>query len=314
MTLTQMEYILAVEKFRHFHKAAKACHISQPTLSMQVQKAEESLKIVIFDRSKAPILPTPEGVKVIEQIRKVIKEYRKIFDLINEETFEPSGEFRLGVIPTLAPYLIPLFITKFAKKYPKVNLIVEEFKTEEIVELLEKDELDAGLLVTPISGTNFIERVLFHESFYIFASKGHELLKVNKIKEKDLSGQDVWLLKEGHCLRQQVVNVCKLKEDGIKDHNLIFEGGNLETLKNLVKQGVGYTILPELAVMNLTSEEKKLVKEFQAPIPTREVSLVHNRIYLKEQTIKALEEMIIASLPASVESHKNKKIQIIPID
>jgi len=314
MTLTQIEYILAVEKYRHFNKAAKACHVSQPTLSMQIQKAEEFLGVVIFDRSKAPIIPTSQGLLIINQLRIVIREYKKIFDVINLESREPSGELKLGVIPTLAPYLIPLFLDLFSKKYPKVKLTIEEFKTEEIIDLLDKDELDVGLLVTPISGSQFVERVLFHEAFYIFASKGHPLLDFEKVKEKDLSRQDVWLLKEGHCLRQQVVNVCKLKDEDASIQNLKFEGGNLETLKNLVKKGSGYTILPEIAVMNLNSDEKKYVREFHSPVPTREVSLVHNRIYLKESIISALEETIVASLPKAVESHKNKKIQIIPID
>lgn len=314
MTITQLEYILAVEKYRHFGKAAQASSVTQPTLSMQLQKAEEELGVIIFDRSKNPIMTTDEGLKIIEQARIIIREYKKIFSIIDASKNEVRGDFRLGVIPTLAPYVIPLFAADFAKKYPLVNLSIEEFKTEEIIELLRNDELDAGLLVTPLIGENFIERVLFHEPFSVFASKNHELLKKTKIKEKDLSSNDVWLLTEGHCFRQQVLNLCKISEEARIHENLKFESGNLETLKNMVLSSQGYTLLPELAVSNLSAENRKNVREFHSPIPTREVSLVHNRIFLKEKIINALEESVISNLPERLASLKRKNIEIISID
>lgn len=314
MTITQLEYVLAVDKHRHFGKAAKACNVTQPTLSMQLQKAEEELGVVIFDRSKNPILPTDEGSQIIIQARSVIREYKKIFSIIDANKNEVRGEFRLGVIPTLAPYVIPLFAGAFVQKYPDVNLTIEEFKTEEIIELLSRDEIDAGLLVTPITGENFIERVLFHEPFSVFASTGHSLLKKNKIKDKDLDTSDVWLLNEGHCFRQQVLNLCKISRDQGLHNNLKFESGNLETLKNMVINSSGYTLLPQLAVLNLSKEELEHVRDFQNPIPTREVSLVHNRIFLKEKIISALEESIIDHLPESLTSLKKKNIEVVSID
>ncbi len=313
MTITQLEYILAVEKHRHFGKAAKACSVTQPTLSMQLQKAEEELGIVLFDRSKNPIITTEEGGRIIEQARLVIREYKKIFSIIDASKDEVRGDFRLGVIPTLAPYVIPLFAGDFVKRYPDVNLTIEEFKTEEIIELLNKDELDAGLLVTPLEGETFIERVLFHEPFSVFASKNHHLLKKSKIKDKDLDTHDVWLLNEGHCFRQQVLNLCKITKDIGTHDNLKFESGNLETLKNMVLNSEGYTLLPQLAVLNLSTEDKKHVREFQNPVPTREVSLVHNRIFLKEKIISALEESIIENLPPSLSSLKKKNIEVVSI-
>lgn len=314
MTITQLEYILAVEKFRHFGKAAKACNVTQPTLSMQLQKAEEELGVVLFDRSKNPIMTTDEGTRIINQSRLVIREYKKIFSIIDASKDEVRGDFRLGVIPTLAPYVIPLFAGAFVKKYPLVNLAIEEFKTEEIIEFLNKDELDAGLLATPLVGESFIERVLFHEPFSVYASSNHPLLKKTKIKDKDLDTKDVWLLNEGHCFRQQVLNLCKISKDvGLHD-NLKFESGNLETLKNMVTNNDGYTLLPELAVLNLSAEDKKHVREFQSPMPTREVSLVHNRIFLKEKIITALEESIIENLPESLTSLKKKNIEVIGIN
>ena len=314
MTITQLEYIIAVEKLRHFGKAAKACAVSQPTLSMQLQKAEEELGVIFFDRSKNPILPTDDGLKIVEQARLVIREYKKIYSIIDSSKNEVRGDFRLGVIPTLAPYVIPLFAGAFVKKYPLVNLIIEEYKTEEIIDFLNKDELDSGLLVTPLVGENFIERVLFHEPFSVFASTNHALLKKSKIKDKDLDTSDVWLLTDGHCFRQQVLNLCKISKTGGNHDNLKFESGNLETLKNMVLNNKGYTLLPELAVLNLSTQDLKHIREFQNPIPTREVSLVHNRIFLKEKIINALEESIIENLPGSLTSLKKKNIEIISIE
>lgn len=314
MTITQLEYVLAVERYRHFGKAAKACNVTQPTLSMQLQKAEEELGVVLFDRSKNPILPTEEGTQIINQARLVLREYKKIFSIIDSNRGEVRGEFRLAVIPTLAPYVIPLFAGAFVQKYPDVTLTIEEFKTEDIIELLGKDEIDAGLLVTPIHGENFIERVLFHEPFSVFASTDHPLLKKSKIKDKDLDTSDVWLLNEGHCFRQQVLNLCKVSRDHGLHDNLKFESGNLETLKNMVTNSSGYTLLPHLAVLNLSKEEMKHVRDFQTPVPTREVSLVHNRIFLKEKIITAIEESIVEHLPESLTSLKKKNIEVISID
>ncbi len=314
MTITQLEYILAVDKFRHFGKAAKSCSVTQPTLSMQLQKAEDELGVVVFDRSKNPILPTQEGEKIIVQARSVIREYKKIFSIIDASKDEVRGDFRLGVIPTLTPYVVPLFAGAFVKKYPLVNLTIEEFKTEDIIELLSKDEIDAGLLATPLEGESFIERVLFNEPFSVFASKNHPLLKKAKIKDRDLDTADVWLLNEGHCFRQQVLNLCHISRDIGQHDNLKFESGNLETLKNMVINSSGYTLLPQLAVLNLSNDERKNVREFQSPVPTREISLVHNRIFLKEKIITALEESIVENLPDSLTSLKKKNIEVISIN
>lgn len=313
MTLTQLEYILAVDKLRHFKKAAQLCNVSQPTLSMQLQKAEETLGIIIFDRSKMPILPTEEGKRVIQQAKIVLREYRKIFDLIESEKKELHGQFRLGVIPTLAPYLVPLFAGKFSKVYPHVKLIIEEFKTEDIIKLLSDDSIDAGLLVTPLNEPDLIERALFKEIFYVFCSSNHEYFKKNKLKVGDLDTSTLWLLNEGHCFRNQVLNICGVKNKANRFSNLEFESGNLETLKNMVLLNDGFTLLPELAIERLSPIEKSHIREFHGVVPTREVSLVHNRIFLKERIINALEGLIIDELPLGIDSHKKKHLEIIPI-
>jgi len=312
LSITQLEYIVALDQFRHFGNAAKACHITQPTLSMQLNKAEEFLGLILFDRSKNPMLPTIEGVAIIQQARIVLREYKKIAELKDMQKESVAGTLKLGVIPTLAPYLIPLFVGPFAKKYPHVKLIIEEYKTEDMLRLIHSDELDVGLLVTPVHDEQMIERVLFNETFYVFASKDDPLLKKVKIKNQDLRKDGIWLLNEGHCFRSQVFQVCGINGENEVYSNLRFQSGNLETLINIVSNNEGYTLLPHLAVMNLPSEDKKFVREFTSPIPSREVSLVHNRIFLKEKMIAALEEEIIASLPKEISSLK-KSISTIPI-
>lgn len=314
MTITQLEYVIAVDKYRHFGKASKACHVTQPTLSMQLQKLEEELGVIIFDRSKSPTLPTLEGVKLIEQARVVLREYKKIFDVVKNNGDVIQGDFRLAVIPTLSPYVLPLFLEQFSSNYPQVNLIVEEAKTEDIIELIDKDEIDAGLLVTPLHEEKLIERVLFYEPFYVFASNQNTLFQKDKIKASDLDLDGIWLLNEGHCMRTQVLNLCKKEKEGAgKGKNLHFEGGSLETLKNIVSGGRGYTLLPQLATKNLSPNERKMLREFHAPVPTREVSLVHGRSFLKERIIDAIEQEIIANLPDSIKTPKGGKVSVVEI-
>lgn len=311
MTLTQIEYVLAVEKFRHFKKAAESCHVTQPTLSMQLQKLEEELEIIIFDRSKAPVLVTKEGEDFIEQARIVHREYLRLIDVAKVGESEISGSFHLGVIPTLSPYVIPLFVEKFQNDFPNVDLTIEEMKTEDIVTALSKDEIDGGLLVTPLGEDNLIEKVLYYENFQIFFNPSHDLLKKKKIKESDLNPEEVWLLNEGHCFRSQVLKICGLKKN--KRQNL-FESGSLETLRNMVMRTSGYTIIPEMALEGLPANQKKLTRAFCKPIPTREVSLVYGRSFYKEKIINALENSILENLPDSVSSLKHKELQIVKID
>ena len=314
MTLTQLEYVLAVNKHRHFGRAAAACHVTQPTLSMQLQKLEEELQVIIFDRSKNPILPTMEGHAIIEQARNIIREQAKLLNIIKESKGDLIGDFKLAIIPTLAPYLLPLFIKEFVDKYPKVNLIIEEYKTEDIIRLLEDDEIDAALLVTPLHNNKIIERVLFYEPFYLFINPAHPFMKKSKIKEEELSLAEIWLLNKGNCFRDQVLKICS--EKNIREQrgdNIRFESGNMETLKNMVLKTNGYTLLPHLAMLQLSSSKQKLVKEFVRPVPTREVSLVYARSFQKERIIDALEKEILAHIPSGLKSLKNKDLEIVEI-
>ncbi len=313
-TITQLEYIIALDKEKHFARAAEVCHVSQPSLSAQIQKLEEELGVIIFDRSKKPIIPTEIGLEIIQQAKLILKEHKKLSDLATIKGSEPRGDFHLGVIPTLAPYVIPLFVNQFSKLYPKVNLKINEYKTSEIIQLLIRDEIDAGLLVTPLRDERLIERHLFFEPFYAYVSEKHPLSKKKMITEFDLDKKDLWLLEEGHCFREQMLKVCSLDKKGSVLPNVEFASGNLETLKNLVKKSSGYTLLPDLAASDLSEEEfKKYIRKFKRPEPTREVSLVYSRSFLKESIISALEKVILSQLPQRIKSLKKSSIEVIDI-
>ncbi|MCB0364659.1 MAG: hydrogen peroxide-inducible genes activator [Bdellovibrionaceae bacterium] len=313
-TITQLEYLLAVDKERHFGKAARECNVSQPSLSTQIHKLEEELETVIFDRSKKPIIATETGKEIIDQAKLVLKEHRKLGSIASLGQREPKGEFHLAVIPTLAPYLIPLFIGEFSEENPKVKLKVNEHKTDDIIKLLVNDEIDAALLVTPLGDDRLIERHLYFEPFYAYISEGHRLAKKKQISESDLDEEDLWLLEEGHCFRDQVLRVCSLDKKNRVLPNVEFESGNLETLKNLIKKNSGYTLLPQMAVDDLPKDEAGLhVRRFVKPVPTREVSLVYSRTFLKEAIIDAMEKMILKNLPRNIRSLKKQDVEIIDI-
>lgn len=313
-TLTQLEYLVAVAKQGHFGRAAKACHVSQPSLSAQIKRLEEELEVELFDRSTKPIAATQAGEEIIRQAKIILQEHRKLSAIADQGKGEPKGEFRLAVIPTLAPQLIPRFIGQFSRVYPKVTLYVDEQKTENILGMLEEGELDAGLLVTPIEESRLITRTLFLESFYCYVNGGHPLAKRKFLAESDLDPTQVWLLAEGHCFRQQVLNLCGMGEEFGVLPNVSFESGSLDTLRRLVQANSGFTLLPQLAVMDLPEAEKEAhVRKFRKPVPTREVSLVHRRGAVNTAVIEALESTILAQLPAALRSQRRRDIEIVEI-
>lgn len=302
MTLTQLGYIVAVAQYRNFGAAAEASHVTQPTLSMQVQKLEEDLGVLIFDRSQQPIRVTAVGEQILAQARIVLAEAHKIQDLTSSEQNEVRGSISIGVIPTLSPYVIPRFIRAFTQKYPQAQVTVEELQTQQIVDRMKNDQLDVGLLVTPLHIPMVIEHPIFYEPFMLYLAPKHPFAGEKKIREKDLSVKDIWLLTDGHCFREQVLNLCgDRKRASQGTTSLRFESGNLETLKKMVDQGDGYTLLPLLAALEVEEgPRRKQLKEFQAPVPTREVSLVHNKLYKKRATVDALIAEIRASIPEDI--------------
>lgn len=311
-TITQLEYLRTVDKVGHFGRAAKECNVSQPTLSIQIQKLEKELDVIIFDRTKKPIIATEVGREILVQVNLILKEHKKLYHLATLSSAELKGDFHLAVIPTLTAHLIPMFVVEFSKKYPKVNLKINEYKTEDIIKLLVDDEIDAGLLVTPLEDKRLLERHLFFEPFYAYISQEHSLSKKKQVSEADLNLDGLWLLEEGHCFREQVLTVCNKDNKKSVLNNVEFSSGNLETLKNLVKKNCSYTLLPELAVNNLPSQElSTYVRKFKKPAPTREVSLVYSRSFLKVGIINALEELIVKQLPSKIKSLKRRDIEVL---
>jgi LysR family hydrogen peroxide-inducible transcriptional activator len=312
-TLTQLEYLLALNKERHFARAAESCHVSQPSLSIQIQKLEEEYNVIIFDRSQTPILVTEVGAQIIEQAKIIINEAKKLSSIASEQAGVVRGDFHLAVIPTVAPYLIPLFLSNFSTKYPLVKLKISEFKTNDIIKMLLNDEIDAGLLSTPLHHKSLIERHLYFEPFKLFIDKKHELQKSKSITEAVLKDTPLWLLEEGHCLRSQVLQICHAGERNPILKNVEFSSGNLETLKNLVLQSGGATLLPDLATLNLSKKEMEInIRSFTgAKIPTREIGLICARSFYKETVLNALEACILDNLPASITSLKKSKLQVL---
>jgi LysR family hydrogen peroxide-inducible transcriptional activator len=304
ITLTQLEYIIAVDTYRHFGKAAEACFITQPTLSMQIKKLEEDLEIIIFDRSKHPLIPTDVGQRIIEQARIIIKQTEEVNNLVQEHKNQVSGMLRIGIIPTLAPYLLPIFIGRYKKKYPNIFIKVVEQTTENIVSLLHKDLIDVGILVTPLKEEKIIEKPVFYEEMLLYVNPNHKLYSQESIHIKDIATPEIWLLSDGHCFRDQVVNLCSFL--GTTDSKLPFhfEAGSLETLMNIVDREGGITIIPELAKYNMAPNKAKNVRAFTNTKPLREVSLVYSRHFAKHKLINLLWREIKESIPEELQDDK----------
>jgi LysR family hydrogen peroxide-inducible transcriptional activator len=305
MTLTQLNYIIAVDRCRNFAQAARECFVTQPTLSMQIQKLEDYLQIIIFDRSKSPTEPTPMGKKVLDNARVVMKGANALEELSKSLRGEVSGEYVLAVIPTLAPYVLPLFVQQFMQSYPQVELKIFEYQTDEIIKSLKEGKIDAAILATPLEEKQLTEEHLFYEPFKIFLSPQHELLKKKTVDEKDLDLSQAWLLKEGHCLRAQALQLCQVpkKENG---KHLFFEAGSLETLINMVKSTNGFTVLPELACLNLSKEDQKYLRDFKNHIPVRNISFVTGPLSMKTSIDKALVKTVIKNVPKGLKKESAK--------
>lgn len=306
MTIQQLEYLIAVDKFRHFGNAAESCFVTQPTLSAQLSKLERDLGVILFDRSKMPVIPTEIGIQIIAQAKRVLTESKGIFELVAQLKGDISGTVKLGIIPTLAPYLLHLFIRNFVTKYPKVNLVVQEMVTEEVVKKLKNDELDLGIIVTPLDESGILEKPMFYEKFYAYLSQDHPLLKEEFFDPAKVKKEDFWVLQQGHCFRDQVLNLCDQTMSGPK--NFHYESGSLEGLKNLVNRYQGVTLLPELATLELSKEEKSRLRPFQGTPPTREVSIILNRSFLKQKLVELLFNEITAVVPQEMTSKAHGKI------
>lgn len=308
MTLVQLEYIVAVDTYRSFVAAAEKCFVTQPTLSMQIQKLEESLGVKIFDRSRQPVVPTEVGLKIIEQARIVLMESKKINEILQEQKGELEGELRVGVIPTVAPYLLPDVITAFLKKYPKVKLQIWEYTTERIVHELKQGLLDCGILSTPLTESNILETPIFYETFVAYVSEKSNLYQKKVLSTDDIGEEKLWLLNEGHCMRGQVLNICNYKHNYGSEGTFEYNTGSVETLKRMVDINSGITILPELSIMSYNEDELAHVRYFKAPEPVREISVVTTQNFVKKQAVNTLINEILEIVPERFKSKRKKEI------
>lgn len=306
MTLTQLSYVVAVDTYRHFATAAEKSFVTQPTLSMQIHKLEDELGVTIFDRSKSPVVPTEVGEQIIEQAKIILKESKQISDIANFEDTELKGIFNVGVIPTVAPYLVPLFLRNFMKKYPNVDLVFEELITTELLDRLANDRLDAGIIATPTDQSFIYTEDLFVEPFLGYLSHSHPLTEKEKLTVDDLNMANIWLLNEGHCFRDQTVKLCKEVKKESKS-KIEFKSGNLETLKRLVEQNFGMTLLPWTAIREFDDQcSNAIVKNFEDPVPSRKVRLIYGRKHLKKSIISAFKDSICSSLPKELTASEKR--------
>jgi LysR family transcriptional regulator, hydrogen peroxide-inducible genes activator len=297
MTLSQLRYVVAVDEHRHFTRAAEACGVAQPTLSMQIRKLEEELGVGLFHRDRFRVRPTDLGSQLVEQARTILREAERMREVAGTGIGTVAGQLRLGVIPTVGPLLLPRALPRLLELHPELSVVVEERKTSELVEALRAGRLDAALLATPTETTGLVQESLFREPFLAYLAPGHHLARSDSVTRNDLQLADLWLLREGHCFRDQVLDLCSREEvDPAPPRALSFESGNLHTLKRLVDEIGGMTLLPQLMLGELTPEEQKRVRPFADPPPARTVSFVHGRTYLKQAARAVLADTLRASV------------------
>lgn len=299
MTITQLKYVLAVAEHQNFTKAAEKTFVTQPTLSMQIQKLEDELEIQIFDRSKKPIELTGVGKKIVEQARNIVNESERMKDVVDQEKGFIGGTFKLGIIPTIMPTLLPMFLKNFANRYPKVHLKIEELNTDEIITKIHDGYLDAAIAATPLGQEKIKEKPLYYEPFVGYIPGNHRLSKKEKLEVSDLDIDDILLLEDGHCFRDGIINLCKASKNGSKD-KFQLESGSFETLIKLADEGLGMTLLPYLHTLDIAPSQTKNLKYFKEPSPAREVSLIYGKSELKMQIINALYDIIAGVIRGAI--------------
>jgi len=299
MTLQQLEYIVALDTYRHFVTAAEKCFVTQPTITTQVKKLEDEIGIQIFNRSKTPLVPTTLGKGILTKARNIIQEVKQLKEMVNTERECLIGEFKIGVIPTISPYIIPKFTGGFSESYQDTILHIEEMQTEMIIDSLDKGEIDVGILVTPLDESFIREIPLYNEPFVFYGQENNSLKEKLLLAPEDVENlEGLWLLNSGHCFRNQVLNICNPLES---EKTIHFQSGSIETLKKMVDNYGGFTLIPEMAI---TKNDLEHVVHFDMPKPIREVSLVVHKSFAKEGLIEALRKVILKVIPPNFEKNE----------
>lgn len=302
MTLQQLEYIIAVDECRHFARAAEQCRVTQPTLSAMIQKLEDELGARIFDRNRQPIAPTAVGELVIKQARETLRQSKTIQEVVFEEKASLGGVFRLGILPTIAPYLLPRFFPQLMSKYKGLDIQVAEMKTKDIKQALIDGKIDAGILAQIDGLDDYYQTPLLYEQYFAYVSQGSGLFDNKLVRTSDLAGEQLWLLDEGHCFRDQLLRFCQLKSAQVSQ--LAYRLGSMETFMRMVESGKGVTFIPELAVEQLGESQKQLVRPFAIPVPTRQLVMITNKTFIRESLLKALVNDIQKCVPKGMLSLK----------
>ena len=308
MTLQQLEYIVAVYRTRHFVKAAETCGVTQPTLSAMIQKLEAELDVKLFERSSQQVMPTAIGKVVVEQAWKVLNRARKLKDIVAEEKKSLTGTFRLGILPTIAPYLLPRFFPRLMRENSSLEIRVVEMKTSDIRRAIDRGEIDAAVMVDTGDLDDYALTTLFYEQFLAYVSPSDQLSAKKSIKTSDLSNELLWLLDEGHCFRDQLVKYCQLK--AAKTSQSAYSLGSIETFMRIVENGQGMTFIPELATMQLTPTQKELVRPFAIPIPTREVVMATSKAFVRQSLLDMIVGQIRKSVPEKMLKLNNTEQRI----
>lgn len=297
MNFTQFEYLKVLVQYGSFSLAAEKLQITQPGLSLQIGKLEEELGFRLIDRRKRPLQLTPEGEtfygKAFE-ILKLVNDLKKVSFEIGDEI---KGFLKVGIIPTLAPYLVPFFIGNLNANFTRLQIEITELKTEEIIRQIKTGTLDCGILSTPVFAVGVIFERLFYERFYTYVSDNHPQFIKKEIDINEIMEEEIWYLEEGNCFQNQVNSICKINIQKEKSKNLIYRSNSIESLRRIVENQNGITFIPELATINIPSDQEELVKSIAGITPVREISLVTTRNNPKERQISTLKESVIQSLP-----------------
>lgn len=307
MTIQQIEYVLAVSKYRHFAKAAEHCNVTQPTLSAMIQKLEDELEAKIFDRNTQPVSVTEIGEKIIEQAKQITEYFSKIKDIVLEEKKTVEGVFKLAVLPTIAPYLLPRFFPNMMLKYPKLDIRVIEMKTSQVAKALKEGEVDAAIIANEIKDSMFINNILFYEEFFVYTSRKERIFEKERVKTTDITGERLWLLDEGHCFRDQMIKFCQLEK--VRLNQIAYSLGSMETFMRMVESGKGITFIPQLAIEQFSDEQKEMVRPFAIPTPTRPIVLVTKNNFIKYSILNEINNEISNSIP--IEFKKLKPTQYL---
>lgn len=300
MTLQQLLYIVETANEGSFYKAADKCFVTQPTLSIQVKKLEDEIGIVIFKRTSKPLKITEQGEMIIAKARAILDDMNTLENFAKKEHLSIDGDFKIGIIPTLATFILPIFIKNFSKNYPDTKFNIQEMHTKNLIKSLQSEEIDIGILVTPLHEKTIREIPLFNERFLVYTSKSHQLYSKNRIKLNDLTENGLLILEEGHCFRNQTLEICKLSK--LKDNKITYQSGSIETLMRIVDLNYAYTLVPELSVLNKKSD---MIKEFEEPVPVREVSIVVKNNFPKEKLLQIIREQVTDELPTYIKKIDN---------